>query len=169
MLGTMRKMNIYGHLILQKTQFNDRERGGSSLEFFFTLLIYGLLAVVLGVPAMACSGAVCFFRNAREKETFWKGVAIAVVIELLIIGWFSSHPAFVCPEEYRGAISQENQARLVDCSAGIYSLAIPAVPVKIEVQEADEYGITAITYYWPFGTTETNLPYHDIPSTSKLR
>ena len=113
----------------------------------YTLLIGAIVAVASILPAI-------FYSKRRRKKAAALLLLLCLSAELAGLAYLANHPFYVCPEEYRRFISEEDRRSLISCNSGIYSWNIPFVPICVAVTHADDECITVRTYYVLFGCTE---------------
>ena len=127
------------------------------MELFLSALVYGALIASVVLPCLLCVFLVHCFRKNMDKKKRGGLFALILAAEIAVLGWFGTHPVFVCPAELRPYVSQEQQESIIGFNRGPYSARIPILPVRIVVESADGDKILVRVNYWPFGTTQMSL------------
>ena len=127
------------------------------MKFLFSAVAYGALIASVVLPCLLCVFLVHCFGKKMDKKKRGGLFALILAAEIAALGWFGTHPVFVCPAELRPYVSQEQQERIIGFNRGPYSAAIPILPVRIVVEKADGSEVLVRVNYWPFGTTRMSL------------
>ena len=127
------------------------------MELFLSALVYGALIASVVLPCLLCVFLVHCFRKNMDRKKRGGLFALILAAEIAVLGWFGTHPVFVCPPELRPYVSQERQESIIGFNRGPYSAHIPILPFRIVVEAADENEVLVRVNYWPFGTREMGV------------
>ena len=127
--------------------------------FFVFLLGVALvwLAQLICTAVIAAPVPLVVWLATKKKRAAKLVFALCLALELAVIGAVAHKPFFRCPEEYRAAISAEEEARIVGFNRGLWSPRVPVFPVCITVTKADETDVYVRTKYLFFGVSEMRI------------
>lgn len=123
--------------------------------YAFTLIIYAFqICIFLLIASLM---PFLLYKEQKKKSVFIRWFIIFLLVEFLCLVRVAYNPFFICPEEYREFILEDDQRAIIRLNSGVYSLRIPVIPVCIIVKYADTDRIVVETNYIWYGKTEMTM------------
>lgn len=128
-----------------------------SAMIYFVISLVAYTVQICAAVMIASVIPILVFIKWKRKKVFVFLLLLCLSIELTGMAHLANHPFFVCPEEYREFVSEEEEERIIGFNSGIYSKRIPVIPACIVVQHADDDSIVVETFYLIIGHTEMEI------------
>ena len=127
----------------------------TTIETIICIVAYSIqIGVLVLIAAVA---ALLLPVRWKRWSVYARLLALCLAVEVGALAYLAYHPIWICAEQYRPFISEEEKRELIHLNSGIYNRYIPITPVCIVVKSADEGEIVVTTWYAVFGRTEMSL------------
>lgn len=131
-----------------------------------TVLIILAWCVQLGITAALAllSGALLSTaerRIRRRKVRLFPRFFALLLILCTVLAFLAVKPPVLCPEEYQDDLTEEMQSAVQSQSRGLYSAALPLVPVYAKITDISGGRVYYRVQYLYFGHTEMSYSLTD--------